>query len=90
MGFLQSIYTYLHLSASIADATKGIVNALERRVYCFLKKEALHGYSVETTRKGVSHDVIADNPVIVSLTTHGKRLYEVYLTIESIMVVRRI
>ena len=85
MGFLQSIYTYLHLSASIADATKGIVNALERRVYCFLKKEALHGYSVETTRKGVSHDVIADNPVIVSLTTHGKRLYEVYLTIESIM-----
>lgn len=35
--------------------------------------------------KGVSSDLICDKQVIVSLTTHGLRLYDVHLAIESIM-----
>lgn len=85
MGILQSIHSYLHLTATVADATKGIIEALERRVYCSLKKEMLHKVSMETTREGITYDTIAECPVIVSLTTYGKRLYEVYLAIESIM-----
>lgn len=34
---------------------------------------------------GVSDDKLCDQEVIVSLTTFGKRLYDVYVTIESIM-----
>lgn len=85
MRLLQSIHSYLHLNATIADGTKGIVQAMERRVYCTLKKEMLQRYALDTTKEGISHDLIAECPVIVSLTTYGKRLYEVFLAIESIM-----
>lgn len=34
---------------------------------------------------GITEDKLANAEVVVSLTTYGKRLYEVYLTIESIM-----
>lgn len=35
--------------------------------------------------KGVSSNLICDKQVVVSLTTHGSRLYDVHLAIESIM-----
>lgn len=34
---------------------------------------------------GISEDSIIDEPLIVSLTTYGKRIHEVYLVVESIM-----
>lgn len=34
---------------------------------------------------GISEDQYCDHEIIVSLTTHGKRIYDVHLTIESIM-----
>lgn len=51
----------------------------------YFKSELLKDRSLTTTVSGVSQDKIADAEVVVSLTTYGKRLYEVYLTIESIM-----
>lgn len=85
MEILNSIKGYLHLGATITTATSGMINEARHRLYCALKKDTLCRLAIDTTRKGVSQNVIADYPVIVSLTTHGKRLYEVHLTIESIM-----
>lgn len=85
MEILESIHAYFHLCATIANSTEDSVKRAEDRLYCTMKKDALHKAALETTRKGVTHEKLAEYPVIVSLTTHGKRLYEVYLTIESIM-----
>lgn len=44
-----------------------------------LQQRALHGKEI-----GVTHDISADKPILVSLTTYGKKIYEVHLVIESI------
>lgn len=85
MSIFNSIRAYLHLGATISEATVGIVTAAEKRLFCALKKEALLTQTLNAVDKGVTAETIAECPVVVSLTTHGKRLYEVPLTIESIM-----
>lgn len=50
-----------------------------QRVY-YLQDKALH-----CTDKGVSQSMLCDEEVIVSLTSYGARINEVYLAIESIM-----
>lgn len=85
MEILKSIQSYLHIGATITRATEGLINVAEHRLYCVMKKDSLHRVAIEAMETGIIHDKIAEKPVIVSLTTHGKRLHEVYLTIESIM-----
>ena len=50
-----------------------------------LRSELIKQTHLLTTAPGISDSKICDKEVVVSLTTYGKRLYEVYLTIESIM-----
>lgn len=40
---------------------------------------------LSTQEQGVTNDVICNNEVVVSLTSYGKRIHDVYLAIESIM-----
>lgn len=50
------------------------------------RKVAMQNYALHSNESGISDIAYFENQqVIVSLTTFGKRLYEVYLTIESIM-----
>lgn len=51
----------------------------------FIKSQLIKQSFLHNKEMGVDKNPIADHEVIVSLTTYGKRLYEVYLTIESIM-----
>lgn len=46
----------------------------------FLRQQTL-----TSSVSGITTERLADSEVIVSLTTHGRRIYEVYLVIESIM-----
>ena len=85
MDIFKSIRSYLHFCATIAGTTEDSVCRAEARLYSTLRKNELNRNALETTSRGVIDNQIAEHPVIVSLTTHGKRLYEVYLTIESIM-----
>ncbi len=78
-----------------------LFNSLKCRLYAYIdyreslilnKQEYyfeanLQKYLYQTTKEhGISNNPIVEGKkVIVSLTTYGKRLYEVYLTIESIM-----
>lgn len=50
-----------------------------------IKHDALIDKIFHCQDKGVSNTHYADNEVIVSLTTYGKRIYDVAVTIESIM-----
>lgn len=45
---------------------------------------ALKSKTLYSTECGISDRMITDKPIIVSLTTYGKKIYDVYLTIESI------
>lgn len=85
MKILKKLHAYLHLCATISSTTERSIKMAEERIYSSLRKEELHKDAMNSTKKGVTQNKIAEYPVIVSLTTYGKRLYEVYLTIESIM-----
>lgn len=55
------------------------------RVIYQIKADQLTKSAIHSTEKGVIDTKYCDSELIVSLTTYGNRLYEVYLTIESIM-----
>lgn len=48
-------------------------------------KNILIDKTINSTTRGVSDEKLCDNEIIVSLTTFGNRIYDVHLTIESIM-----
>ncbi len=49
------------------------------------KSEMLRYFTLRSTEAGVSTQKLCDHEVIVTLTTFGQRLFDVYLAIESIM-----
>ena len=49
------------------------------------RAERLSNCAQNCNSPGVSSDKYCDDEIVVSLTTHGSRLYDVYLAIESIM-----
>jgi len=61
------------------------INFLIKRFEYICRAESLHNYAMNCSEKGVSDEKYIDKNIIVSLTTYGKRLYDVYLSIESIM-----
>jgi hypothetical protein len=50
-----------------------------------IKIDELREKTLCSTMKGVSDDLLCEHEVIVSLTSFGKRIYDVHLAIESIM-----
>lgn len=48
-------------------------------------KERLQKSALHSTQYGVIEGLVSDKPIAVSLTTHGKRIDTVYLTIESLL-----
>lgn len=74
----------LYFKYCVGFATAGANIANERQLF-ELKAEALRHHTFHSNQNGVTMDRICDKEVIVSLTTYGRRIYDVYLTIESIM-----
>ena len=50
-----------------------------------VQKENLRQSALHSTQYGVTEEPVSDTPVVVSMTTHGKRIDAVYLTIESLL-----
>lgn len=48
-------------------------------------KDRLRRSAHQSTQSGVTAEQISEKPIVVSLTTHGKRIDTVYLTIESLL-----
>jgi len=49
------------------------------------KSEYLSNCALNSNEQGISNEKYCGNEIIVSLTTYGRRFYDVYLAIESIM-----
>lgn len=59
-----------------------------RQIHALLVEQRIHAYrdkSMTSKEMGVSEACLCDHDVVVSLTSFGKRIYDVHLAIESIM-----
>ena len=65
--------------------TPAVASATATRVSYDFRRERLSEAAACSEVQGTRPMVDAETPIIVSLTTHGTRLYEVHLAIESIM-----
>lgn len=89
MKILQKIKSYLHFQKSIVESVNGynsvqasrITNELRFRI----KYDELTTKALSDTENGITKEQYGDSQIIVSLTTHGKRIYDVHAAIESIM-----
>ena len=62
-----------------------IAAAVYNKLYYSERAQQLTNLALSSREKGVIEGKKGETEIIVSLTTHGRRLYEVYLGIESIM-----
>jgi len=69
----------------LSKVRDSLASSVHNRLYYDVVARELLNHALTSSSTGVSIDSIADTEVVVSLTTHGKRVYEVYLAIESIM-----
>lgn len=80
MGILKDLY----IKYGVGAATAGAYNA--NRCQLFEQKaEWLRYFTLNSITSGVTDDRICAEEIVVTLTTYGRRLYDVYLAIESIM-----
>lgn len=61
------------------------LNNFQKDIIYQNRKDRLTELALCSSTKGISKERYCQKEVIVSLTTYGKRLYDVYLAIESIM-----
>lgn len=56
-----------------------------KKIIAYNRTEQLNQLALSCDRQGITNEKYAQENIIVSLTTYGKRLNQVYLTIESLM-----
>ncbi len=86
--FLKKIKSLIHPFKTVAN----IVNANCNHIESLLRQERferaafiLINSALYSSGMGVTSDLISDNEVVVSLTSFGRRIHDVFLPIESIM-----
>lgn len=62
-----------------------ITDSVHNRLQYELCAQFLQRQALSCSSLGITNNRISNEEIIVSLTTHGRRLFEVYLAIESIM-----
>lgn len=62
-----------------------IADAVQNRFQYEQRAQFLLQQTLTNTASGVTAQKVSDVDIVVSLTTHGRRLYDVYLAVESIM-----
>lgn len=62
-----------------------IAATVYNKMYYSERAQHLTHLALNSNEKGVVESVIGNEEITVSLTTHGRRIYEVYLAIESVM-----
>lgn len=89
MEFFKKIKSYLQLQGNIVKSVNGYNNVLKGQVVNDIrfhqKYEELTATALYESKSGLSSEKYGESEVIVSLTTHGKRVYDVHAAIESIM-----
>lgn len=80
----MKIFRNLYLKYLIGGAKNG-ADIANKAQFFEQKSEMLRYFTLHSTESGVSTQKLCEHEVIVTLTTFGRRLYDVYLAIESIM-----
>lgn len=85
-------FSYIKLIIHPFETIANIVNANGNRIESLLRQEhfdravsSLTNLALHSNELGITNEHISDNEIVVSLTSYGKRIHEVYLAIESIM-----
>lgn len=81
MSILKKIKKVVHLQDTFAQTFRPLFRNAEFKQ----QRDKMTDLALHCKEKGVTNDHISQEEVVVSLTTYGARLYDVYLTIESIM-----
>lgn len=89
MNVIRKIKSYLHLQKNIVESVKVItesqmVSSVDS-LYYKKRYDELTENALKSSVSGVSDTKYGECPIIVSLTTHAKRIYDVHVAIESIM-----
>ncbi|MDR0799506.1 MAG: hypothetical protein LBN18_07100 [Dysgonamonadaceae bacterium] len=74
---LNKLHRIIHLADIVEDVK--IQNKIS------IREEVLNYYALNSKEQGITGEKYCDREILVSLTTYGKRIHQVYLTIESLM-----
>ena len=89
MDFIAKLKSYLHFQKGIVESVKTITECQTINVitdlHYKLKYDELTEKALNCTDVAVVDELYGSSPLIVSLTTHGKRISDVHVAIESIM-----
>ena len=96
MRWLYRISQFFHPFREVRNIVEASDSSVRTQVWTVAseaKKEILHtivcdqlkSLALTSTNSGITRETICDHEVVVSLTTYRERIYEVYMTIESIM-----
>lgn len=84
MSLKTAISKRIHLFKTIRVMMDSRMADLDMKLVKF-REDVLRDRAIHCTSRGVSDEKYCDHELIVSLTTHGQRIYDVCLAIESIM-----
>ena len=84
MDIKSFVYKRIHLFKTVREMMDTKVAEIMATI-SELRENALRDKAIHCTEVGVSGEKYCEHELIVSLTTHGRRIYDVCLAIESIM-----
>lgn len=89
MNILRKLKNYLFFQGNIVNSVNGYNSVLSDRIVNEIRfhqrYEELSVKALAETEPGVTNEYYGESEIIVSLTTHGNRIYDVHAAIESIM-----
>jgi len=74
-----------NLESIIQNNCSNLQSSIQQQICEQLARREFARLAADTADIGISTEKYFENELVVSLTSHGKRIYDVYLTIESIM-----
>lgn len=83
-SLLQKINPMPRIDKIVGTYVKNSREAVQADLLKF-RVDTLTQHSITTSERGISETQFLDKELVVSLTTYGERIFEVYLSIESIM-----
>ena len=88
MKLRNYIHTFIHpfeTIAAIVNSRSAIIASNLRQTLFEQKADRLTEKTFSSRDSGISSDKLCNEEIVVSLTSYGKRIHDVYLAIESIM-----
>ena len=85
VDFIRRIFGTHKVIWCVNSYVNSRVNSCEKRLTYELRRNSLIDHIMRSSEQGISNERYANHEIIVSLTTYGRRIYDVAFTIESIM-----